>query len=234
MKYSILVTALLLHSAAAIAAPSVPENVVFKPTFLTGHDSLTAGTGFVAKLQGRYLFFTAHHLFGPAAGLERDLSPAEAIEFAAALAATSMHDPKQVILSTRMLLIASAKAFNDKDAGSDVASFELPNYQGAALDMALKNPVIGDRVFLLGRPRGEETLRMIPAKVVRSSPAMLDYEFEVAGINLAGTSGAPILNEAGDVVGINVGGVSIRGKQMGFANPVSSFSTKVRQAIEAR
>ena len=40
----------LAFAVTGMCAPKAPKDVVFKPTFLTGFDSLTAGTGFVSNV----------------------------------------------------------------------------------------------------------------------------------------------------------------------------------------
>jgi Trypsin-like peptidase domain len=233
MKPISVILALSVVTALATAAPAPPSEVVFKPTFLSGDDSLTAGTGFVARLKGEYVFLTAHHLFGPAGGLERDLSPAEAKEFAVALAGLSMDRSSLVLTSSAMLLIPSAKAFDRSDAGHDVAAFHLGSYRGPSLAVSNVAPKIGEKVYLLACPRGEAKLRLIGAVVTRGGKDALDYFYEESGMNLAGTSGAPILNESGEVVGINLGGRNVNGKTSGFANPAGSFAGLVSSAITA-
>ena len=127
----------LLLATSALAAPTPPSDVVFKPTFLTGYDSLTAGTGFVVRVDSIPVFLTAHHLFGPAAGLERDLTPAEAKKFVAALAACSMNGASLVLVSSEMMLIPSAKACDERDASHDVAAFRLANHHGPSLAVSV-------------------------------------------------------------------------------------------------
>lgn len=231
-----LITAILVSLFAVVlsfAAPTPPENVVFKPTFLTGYTSLSAGTGFVLRLNDDYVIVTAHHLFGPAAGLERDLTPLQAKVYAVALAASSMNRPSIVLTSSDMLLIESAKAFDQTDAGHDVAAFRLTGYKGPFLTVSSVVPKEGDRVYLLGRPRGEQKLRLISAAIIRVSANAIEYFYDETGVNFAGTSGAPIINELGEVVGMNLGGGNLKGKAFGFGNPVESFSSLVATAITA-
>lgn len=231
IKSIIAILSVGIVSSAVFAAPTPPADVVFKPSFLTGYDALTVGTGFVARLKEDRVFLTAHHLFGPAAGLERDLSPAEAKAFVAALAGSSMNHPEVVLTSSAMLLIPSAKAFDQNDATRDIAAFHLPAYRGTSLALSLIPTKKGDSVYLLARPRGEEKLRLIKAVVSRAGPDSIEYVYDGAGINFAGTSGAPVLNESGDVVGINLGGGDHKGRTFGFANPAVAFVPLVSSAL---
>jgi hypothetical protein len=229
-----LLAVLPLAVAVAFAkAPTPPSDVVYKPTFLTGYSSLTAGTGFVVRLNDQYAFLTAHHLFGPAAGLERDLTPAEAREFAIGLAGSSMNQQSKLLISSQMLFIPSAKAFDQRDASHDIAAFRLTHYAGPALTVAETTPKKGETVYLLGRPRGEEKLRLISAVISRVSTNSIEYFYDEAGVNFAGTSGAPILNESGEVVGMNLGGGELQGKEFGFGNPAKSFAALVTTAIDS-
>src|SRR5450756_709060 len=232
---SILLTCLALLSfvATGIGAPEPVPGVVFKPTFLTGYDSLTGGTGFVASFNGSYVFVTAQHLFGTATGLDKDLSPAEAKDYAAALAALAMDSRSNLVTSTHMLLIPSAKAFSNADSSKDVAAFLLPGYAGKSLKIATQVPKVGDAVYLYARPRGEDSLRIISGKVARNSYTGLEYVYDNGKFNFAGTSGAPVLNEAGEVVGINLGGGDYQGHQFGFANPLQCFAPLILSAIKS-
>lgn len=234
MKPITVILALSVVTALATAAPPPPSDVVFKPTFLSGDDSLTAGTGFVARLKDEHVFLTAHHLFGPAGGLERNLSPAEAKEFVVALAGLSMNRSSLVLTSSEMLLIPTAKAFDRSDSGHDVAAFYLGSYRGPSLAVSDVAPKIGEKIYLLARPRGEDKLRLIGAVVTRAGKDALEYFYEESGVNFAGTSGAPLLNEGGEVVGINLGGRNVQGKTFGFANPAGSFAGLVSSAIKAQ
>ncbi|HEV2693114.1 MAG TPA: serine protease [Verrucomicrobiae bacterium] len=229
---SLLILCVLFLAGINMAAPIPPAGVIFKPTFLTGDDSLTAGTGFVARFNGTCVFVTAHHLFGPAGGLKENLGPYAAIRFALALAALPMDNRTNVLTSTHMLYISSARAFSNDDSSKDVAAFLLPDYAGRALRISLHPPQPGDTVYLYARPRGEDWLKLIVGKVTGNSSAGLQYVYDNGKFDFAGTSGAPILNDAGEVVGINLGGGISQNHEFGFANPVQSFYPLILNAIK--
>ncbi len=65
------------------------------------------------------------------------------------------------------------------------------------------------------------------------SPTAIEYFYDEAGVNFGGTSGAPLLNESGEVVGLNLGGGALRGKEFGFGNPATSFAALVSAAVES-
>jgi hypothetical protein len=233
MKANLVIFVFFTLFRAAIAPPTPPDHVVFKPTFLTGYDSLTAGTAFVIKIGTDHFGVTAHHLFGPAAGLEADLSPEQAKDFAAVLALSSMTNHTHVITTEKMILLPSAHAFSDDDASKDVAAFLLSNYSGPALVAASTTPKAGDPIYLLARPRGEQRLRIISGRVARISEKMIQYVYDQGGFNFAGTSGAPVLNESGEVVAINLGGGEFKGREFGFGNPATSFIGLISEALSS-
>ena len=230
-KITISVLTFLLTLCVIGGTPNPVSDVVFKPTFLTGYDSLTAGTCFILAVDGKPVAITAHHLFGPAAGLEQDLTPEQAKDFVAAIALSSMNDHKHVLTSTNMVLLPSAHAFSGEDASKDVAAFMLNGYSGPTLKVATEALKKGDVVYLYARPRGEESLRIIAAKVERVAAGILEYTFDDGRFNLAGTSGAPVLNQKGEVVAINLGGGELKGRKFGFGNPATSFMKLVSDAM---
>jgi hypothetical protein len=234
MKRLLWLLGLLLPLARVIAAPALPAGVVYQPTFITDDDSWTAGTGYVTKIGAEFVFLTAHHLFGTAGGLEKNLSPAEAKKIVTGMHADALDNGAQAFLSSEMLLISSARGFDAQGAAEDVAAFPLPGFQGPFLAIAKTAPQPGDTIYLLCRPRGEGHPRLVAATVRRAAANILEYSFEETGINFGGTSGAPLLNEAGELVGMNLGGRQAGEKMRGFGNPAASFVALVAEALNAK
>ena len=230
MKSSRVILPLLFAAWSASAAPTPPVDVVYGPLFHHGKQTLAAGTAFVVQMPEGTFLLTAQHLFGPAGDLPRDLTPEETKQFVSSMSAVSLMHPAVKVASSEMLLIPSAKKFSEDDAGHDVAAFRLGNYKGGALTLAGALPGNGESVYLLAVPRGEQKLRLVPAKVIQAGVTALEYAFDEGIVNLGATSGAPVLNEKGEVVGINLGGGTMGSKTVGIADPVTSFGGLVSAA----
>ena len=221
--------------ALSLAQPAVSKNVVFKPTFITGNDSFTAGTAFVCEtVDGKQqLLLTAQHLFGTAGGFESEI-PWDKLNDAVKLTVgVSMDNYEVSILSKRALLIQGAHALDDKTLANDIAAFVLDsNKSRPTLKLAKAEPKKGDRLWLYGRQRGADKLEFYPCKVVSSDSRELDYEFDSKNIKMAGTSGAPVLNADGEVVAINIGGSEQKGKLIGYGNPLLSIESHLEKALK--
>jgi len=60
---------------------------------------------------------------------------------------------------------------------------------------------------------------------------MLVFEYEEKDIELTATSGAPILNSKGEVVGLNAAGGEQNGKKIGVANPCTGMAKMIKKAL---
>jgi trypsin-like peptidase len=232
--------ALLFIFAAGFAAlttgraqPAPATNTVVKPTFITGRESYTAGTAFLCESPDgkRQFMLTAHHLLGAAGGFESELAWDKLNEIIRLTVGLSMDDPAIHVTSKRALPIQGAHALDRGGLAYDLAAFELDyDRNRPVLKLAKTAPKTGDHLWLYGRQRGGEKLELLPCTVVASSALELDYEFDSRAIRLAGTSGAPVLNAEGQVVGINIGGGEQQGKLIGYANPLPSIVSHLQKA----
>ena len=111
--FSILITLLAtlnLVAAQTNALPKPPAHVVYKPTFMSGSDSFSGGTAFVCSIPGvdHPFLLTAQHLFGPACGLDRQLTSKEWPTAFPVVTALSITDPKRFITSAEPVRIPGA------------------------------------------------------------------------------------------------------------------------------
>ena len=197
-------------------------------------DSWTAGTGFIVRLKQPGLYFlTANHLFGPDAGLKSQMPPDDIATYVKGIVGLSMQNPKETVWFPEFIKIADAGSVEDKAVNKDLAVFRREDVpQLHALDLASEMPKKGDRVWLFARQRGDDTPSLFAATVDEADDNQLTYVFDRADFQLPGTSGAPVLNKDGEVVGINLaGGVTSDKKFKGWANPVSAIQAELNKAL---
>lgn len=225
------------------AAPAVPEppppapapNTVLRPTFsTTTQGEVNAGTAFIVRWKsGQHLLLTAHHLFGPMGGMARDISAKELPAVVKSVRARSADDAEIAVESARLLSIPGAHAFGQQDLSRDLAAFLVDDPgKAGVLRLAAEAPRVGDRVYLLGDVIGERE-RLFPAKVVGVTPKLIAYVIDDSSLQLRGTSGAPVIDARGDVVGISLAGGPNSGELTAYANPTSAIRAALEGALAA-
>lgn len=232
-KLRIVLTLLALTCLAASEPqqpPALPKLGLFKPTFLTLNGSWSAGTAFIIKSpsQDEKLMLVPDHLFGPDAGLDNQMSPDQIAEQVCGVAGLSMQDKSTIVTAGASLKLADAHPSDRTGTDKDLAVFPVTaksNVDGFVLAEA--PPEKGAAVWMYARLRGQTEPRLFLAVVVRSSDTQLVYRFTGGRFDAAGTSGAPVLDSSGKVVGMNVAGNESSSNQYGFANPATSIRAEL-------
>jgi hypothetical protein len=197
-------------------------------------DSWTAGTGFIVRLKQPGLYFlTANHLFGPDAGLKSQMPPDDIASYVKGVVGLSMQNPKETVWFPEFIKIADAGSVEDKAVNKDLAVFRRPDMpQLQALELASAMPKKGDRVWIFARQRGDDAPSLLKAIVDEADYNQLNYIFDRSDFRLPGTSGAPVLDADGKVVGMNLaGGMTSDGHFKGWANPVSAIRAEIENAL---
>jgi hypothetical protein len=207
------------------ARPGPPADVlgaaVYEPRIRTKIGDTTAGTAFIARSpnKGRPLVLTAHHLFGESGGLTRDLTGAEMRKTVLGVGLAPIVFAGEPLEASRPYKIVDAAPFGER-CDSDLAA--LTKVSGAPPDgglvLAEQDAGVGSEVFLLSHPDVEGWSNL--AQVTGLEDGCLLYRFE-ATHELSGTSGSPVVNLAGEVVGIGIGGWQDGYVTYGLAVPVS-------------
>lgn len=212
------VLCLLLSCGSATAFAEPPGHVtdtLCRPTFELKDQSLSAGTAFLmdtgAAKQPRVLV-TAHHLLGPMGGLPTEVAWNDVPKAVKRATCQGISDSTRTWVGMPVA-IPGAASFNNqtKDGLRDIALLTL---QGAttinALKLASASPKVGDAVWLVaqlqsGAPRHK---LLFKAKVVRVQDVALNYLVEDPDgtFDIRATSGAPVVNERGEVVAVNLAG----------------------------
>lgn len=211
---------------------SVFKNVVFRPTFLTADISHFAGLSFRVRseVNGRHYLVGAHSLFGPAAELQEQLTPEQISKVIVGAVGVSINDPAYLVVAKNYVMLADARAADDKGSERDIAAFMVINpTTEPALTMDPAKPINGDRVWLYVKYPGTTRVGLEPASIVWLSDKEIRYHFDHQDVNFSGMMGAPILSPDGNVVGMHIG--TFKGKSgtiFGFACP----GAEIRRVID--
>jgi len=100
----------------------------------------------------------------------------------------------------------------------DIAILKIDLPVGGAFYFAFDeiNPVLGEDILAIGFPRGDEQITYLNGIISKERAegsnqwSSIDYAFEHTAEILPGSSGGPIINEAGEVVGVAYAGNSDR------------------------
>jgi hypothetical protein len=208
----------------------VPPNSVLRPIFTTTAGTIEAGSAFVVEgKRGKFLLLTAHHLFGPAGGLESEIAWDAMPTVVQRVRAVSPDDGAVVVLGRGPLAIEGAQAMNGGCMGCDFAVFPVAGVGGAGiLRLATAPPLVGGKVFLVAELSDGGPKRLHPATLIGVHDDYLAYRFE-GSIDLRATSGAPVVNEAGEVVAVNLGGRADPEGTLG----IGAASVIIRQKLTA-
>ena len=204
-----------------------PKSALLQPSFHGGTGrKFAAGSAFLCAVSAdQTLLLTAQHLFGEAGGLEKDL-PWKSMAREYPNATATLNGTEDVgAEGTEILLLPNARGMNDKTCALDLAAFKIaPGASADSLPLAAKNPKEGDIVFL-----NSAYIGWTPAVVVGIDKNKVTYRFHLPNVQLPGTSGAPLVNVQGEVVGIHLGGRSGR-VAIGIGNPCESMRALLEKA----
>lgn len=215
------------------APPEPAAGLLFRPDFETIYGPVSAGTAFPAwdAAAGEAVLLSAHHLLGEAGGLDRELrwdEVASAVTSVSLEPMTSQEPPPKVGAART---IPNAGAMENGRASGDMLAFRLPDHpQSRSLPLSKKAPYPDDQVWLYAELGNEDTVGLHEGRVIRNSHKFLEFRFLESGISLRATSGAPILNAAGKVVGVHVGGVTYQDELLGYAVPLSAVRENLAKA----
>jgi hypothetical protein len=242
-KFMVSAVGLLAFAFGPAARAENWPAAVFQPTFITSQEQIKAGKIFAAKVEGcpQNVLVTAYHLFGPLGGFATQLTPAQiattvrSIELSSIKTGAPLHT-----LWAKSLTPPGADACCTENSVKpltgvgDVAAFRgLPSLASVALPLAAEPAKIGDKVTVvtsLKAPFSSGIFRF-EAVVFAMDNGYLRYRYLKPGYIIKATSGAPVVNEDGRVVAINLGG-GVEAKShaiFGFGNPVGAWRDALAQ-----
>lgn len=218
--------ALCLGSPVLHGAPAAPRSALYRPTFLWPDRSVTAGRGFLVRYGGflheRTLLLSCFHVLGDHPGGLRGV------------AGLSAEERPRMIGSLRVLALRGQAVAADQRAPGELSAFVISDLpRGTArLTLSRRAPEPGEVVHLFSQVFGEASVRLHRARICQVRPDALDYVFDDGDLELGGTSGSPVLDEHGEVVGINVAGYRVGATLHGIANPAANVLAALRDALD--
>lgn len=238
MALSRIVAAVMLGLALPAAAqdpPGDPAESICRPRFLVDGKPLTAGTAFALAPRaqgGDPLLVTAIHLLGPAGGLAQDV-PWDRMALRVRLAhcdPIKKDDPEagEGWRGGPALGVPGARPMGALPY-RDIAAFPLGT-SVPLLELASVPPRPGDKVWLVAEVLNAPGKLLHRATVNYSGVQALQYVFDDPALQLRATSGAPVIDAAGQVVGINLGGGKDGADLIGIATSLQVLTVALRDA----
>lgn len=112
----------------------------------------------------------------------------------------------------------------------DIAVFPVAGFS-PGLPLATLDAKPGDAVWLLAKPAaGREVASLLHRARVVTSAGFLAYRYDDQSLGPDQTSGAAVINAAGEVVGLNVGYTRVQGELIGVGDSLATLQA-VAQAL---
>lgn len=209
---------------------TLSEGMVYQPKWFTKDGDLMVGTACVVAVEGidEPICITAFHCF-------QRYDTVNADEMPTYVQGGELYDifgkgTKADCTVTETLEIPEAVSLG---AGRDLAAFLVEDYQGTVIEMSDTPCEPEDTIYLAAKLGGLPWRRLsgclYPCKVTAVTDYEIAYELPEQ-YNLSGTSGAPLLNSKGELVGIH----KASRNQQRFGDSVKSIKVLLKNALQDR
>ncbi len=222
-----------------VAPPSVPNGFVLRPEFRTGADSFFGSYAFLIadESKGAPVLLTSLHVMdelikhhGVDCSPENDSYDGRALP--RLVTTVVLYDvfaaswPLAKLGSASAMLILPDARVGDEEPRSDrdIAAFVAsPGSNWSPRTLASRALRVADPVWLVVAPRPGSPERVVPAIVVEQNDETMIFRYSADRPPPRNSSGAPLVDCLGEVVGINAGGGRVDGVYYGHATPAHSI-----------
>ncbi|MGE5340973.1 MAG: trypsin-like peptidase domain-containing protein [Candidatus Omnitrophota bacterium] len=216
--------------------PKLAHPFIVRPIFTTNSDSIIGGYAFVANVGNnghRFpILLTAFHVMDPiikqsgidCTGQNPHYTGKEIPERIRDVSIFDVMAPNWMMASLgeggSMLVLPDARVDDEEPySNRDIAAFRVKDTRGLQpADLAPKPPEKGETIWLVTRHPEKPGPRLYKAVVVEITDRVLVYMYADGSQPPKYSSGAPLVNRKGEVVGILVGGGCLNGHVLGHAN----------------
>jgi hypothetical protein len=212
-------------------APKFPDGFAGSATFQTtlgnGH---TSGEASIIKAGGDAVYIVSvRQLLGPLGGFAQDVAAKDVphvvqhIQITPFSGAAVTYDVTGLLVRTKRLKADSGSPIDD------LAIYRLTGAppQSSAVALADLAPAVGDPVWVIARLRGEPPDQLAHRGVITANAKWLEMQFDNSNTITSGAAGAPVLNTAGQVVGVLSGHLTGGGQVRGYLIPAAVITTTI-------
>lgn len=186
--------------------------------------TLEGASGFLIKYNGANFAVTARHLLGEAGGVEPEVKVSDLTK---TLLKWEML-PRVVTDVKKETIKLNADNMDFSRSSSDILFLKIAanNFEIAILTPNFELPTVGETLFLIGCPYSETQCKQnsYPVKFVEFDETENSLVGEInSKVNLAGFSGAPLVNRKGEVLGALTSGGDSNGKSYVLATHIKEI-----------
>lgn len=230
-----------------IPAPKVPHTFVVRPIFCSGADATIAGYAFVVNFASGHppVLLTGLHVMDEMIkkkGIDctDENRNYTGKELPAVITEVNIYDVfadnwmmAPLGSAGPMLVLPNARTDDEEPySDRDIAAFwvkDPKDLQPASL--AQQAPSVGDPIWLVARSDEGAGKNLFKAVVVEITDRSMVFKYENPGEKPKYTSGAPMVNKDGEVVGIIVGGGEFKEQSLGHANHVGNIRKHLSESV---
>jgi hypothetical protein len=232
-----------------LCGPAVPAGFIVRPEFRCGPASFLGTYGFILAhdSSGLVILLTALHVLDELAkshGIDCTIATPSRTEckLARLVDQVTMYDGlankwwfEELGFARSMFVLPEARIGEEEPfCQNDIAAFNVePSCLMAPGTLATHVPSLGEPVWLAANCYSADCkiYKPIEAVIVESTTCSLVYRFSSTAVLPQYTSGAPVINASGEIVGISAGAGAIHSHCFGHAIHVASIRNHLSNVI---